>query len=176
MKLKSLISLLITAIFLVACTGDNENNSQTQESSIDIKALINDLSTREVQAEQASINGKQLTVTEEDGSESVYDVSHEDFFVSIAPYVNQTHPCTYHSLTGCQGEMIEETFKVYIEDSEGNVVIDESMTTFENGFIDLWLPRNDTYQVEIQHGDKTVESEISTYEDDATCITTMQLT
>lgn len=175
MKLKSFIILLLFATVLAACSGDSDHTSQSLDESIDIKALVNDFSTREVQAEQAAINAKQLIVTEEDGSESVYDVSNEDFFVSIAPYVNETHHCTYHSLTGCQGEMVEETFDVYIEDSEGNVIVDEKMTTFENGFIDLWLPRNDTYQIKIEHSGKTVESEISTYEDDPTCITTMQL-
>ncbi|MDZ5711407.1 CueP family metal-binding protein [Jeotgalibacillus haloalkalitolerans] len=176
MKLKSIILLLLSSIILVACNSESEEQSQNQNESIDIQSMIQDFSTREAQAEQASINGKELMVTEEDGTEAVYDISTEDFFVSIAPYVNETHPCTYHSLTGCQGEMVEETFHVYIEDSEGNIIADENMTTFENGFIDLWLPRDDTYQVKIEHEGKTVESEISTFEEDPTCITTMQLT
>ncbi|WP_404405054.1 CueP family metal-binding protein [Jeotgalibacillus malaysiensis] len=174
MKKWSVFVVLILSIVLAGCSSDSENSSSADDE-FDIKRLIKDFSTREVSAEQASINGKELIVNEEDGSENVYDISNEDFFVSIAPYENQTHPCTFHSLTGCQGEMVEETFNVYVEDEEGNVVIDEEMTTYENGFIDLWLPRDKTYNVKIGHNGKSTEAQISTYEDDATCITTMQL-
>ncbi len=62
-----------------------------------------------------------------------------------------------------------------IEDEEGNIILDKTMNSKPNGFIDLWLPRNDTYNVAIQHDGETVESSISTYEGDDTCITTMQL-
>lgn len=78
-------------------------------------------------------------------------------------------------MTGCQGEMADEEFDVYIEDTDGNVVLDDTVKTGSNGFIDLWLPRDKTYKVKIENGGKTVESEISTFEKDGTCITTMQL-
>ncbi|MDV2686884.1 CueP family metal-binding protein, partial [Alkalihalophilus lindianensis] len=42
-------------------------------------------------------------------------------------------------------------------------------------FIDLWLPRNKTYQMKIELDGKKVESGLSTFNDDPTCITTMQL-
>jgi len=71
--------------------------------------------------------------------------------------------------------MVEEEFDVYIEDMDGNVIVDETLKSQPNGFIDLWLPRDLKYQVTIEHNGKQVESEISTYENDATCITTMQL-
>lgn len=71
--------------------------------------------------------------------------------------------------------MVEEEFNVYIEDMDGKVVVDKTLKSQPNGFIDLWLPRDQKYQVTIEHNGKQVESEISTYENDATCITTMQL-
>lgn len=80
-----------------------------------------------------------------------------------------------HSLTGCQGEMVEEEFDVYIEDTDGKVVIDDTLKTEANGFIDLWLPRDKTFRVTINHNGKKVESELSTFEQNGTCITTMQL-
>jgi hypothetical protein len=79
-------------------------------------------------------------------------------------------------LTGCQGELVEEEFDVYIEDTEGNVILEEKMKSQTNGFFDLWLPRDKTYQIKIKHDGKVSESEISTFENDGTCITTMQLT
>lgn len=78
-------------------------------------------------------------------------------------------------MTGCQGELIEEELNVYIEDMEGNEIVNEALTSQSNGFIDLWLPRDKTYRTVIEHDGKSVESEISTFENDNTCITTMQL-
>lgn len=80
-----------------------------------------------------------------------------------------------HSLTGCQGELVEKEFDVYIEDSEGNVILNEKIKSQANGFFDLWLPRDKKYQIKIQYDGKVSEAEISTFENDNTCITTMQL-
>ncbi len=77
-------------------------------------------------------------------------------------------------MTGCQGELVNEEFYIYIEDEEGNVVLDDVVTSHANGFIDLWLPRDRKYNVMITHEDKVVESQLSTFEGDNTCITTMQ--
>ena len=112
----------------------------------------------------------------DNGKETTFDLPSDEFFVSIAPFVENTHPCAIHSLTGCQGELVEKDFNVHIQDEDGEVVVDETITSLENGFIDLWLPRDKNFQVKITHDDKTVESKISTFEGDNTCITTMQLT
>ncbi|GAE45435.1 hypothetical protein JCM21738_2235 [Mesobacillus boroniphilus JCM 21738] len=55
------------------------------------------------------------------------------------------------------------------------MIVDEKMTSHQNGFIDLWLPRDQKFKTKIDYNGKTVESEISTFENDATCNTTMQL-
>lgn len=78
-------------------------------------------------------------------------------------------------MTGCQGELVEETVHVYIENEAGEAIVDEEMATMQNGFIDLWLPREQTFTVRITTEDKQVEQQISTYANDATCVTTMQL-
>ena len=78
-------------------------------------------------------------------------------------------------MTGCQGELVDEEFEVDIEDMKGNVIVDETLKSQANGFIDLWLPRDKRYRVTISNGGKMVESELSTFENDNTCITTMQL-
>ena len=78
-------------------------------------------------------------------------------------------------MTGCQGELVQEEFTVVIEDENGEVVVDEVVTSQENGFMDFWLPRDKTYTVTIEYDGKSVEKEISTFEEDATCITDMQL-
>ncbi len=71
--------------------------------------------------------------------------------------------------------MVEEEFDVYIEDMDGKVIVDEKIKSQANGFIDLWLPRDQKYTVLIEHNGKKAEAEISTFKNDNTCITTMQL-
>lgn len=78
-------------------------------------------------------------------------------------------------MTGCQGELVEKEFQVYIENQDGEVVVDEAMVSGANGFIDLWLPREQTYQVKITQDGRAVEAELTTFKGDNTCIATMQL-
>lgn len=71
--------------------------------------------------------------------------------------------------------MVAETFEVYVEDMEGNKIIEEQVKSQSNGFFDLWLPRDKTYRIKVVHGGKMAESEISTFKNDGTCITNMKL-
>lgn len=169
LKIKTLILLAFTIVFLGAC------GSETKEDIEDIKSLVHDYTVDNLQAESASITSKELIVDEGNNEQKVYELPDEEFFVSIAPFINETHPCEIHSLTGCQGELVEEDFDVQITDSSGEVILDETKKTEANGFIDLWLPRDDTYIVKITQNNKTTEAKISTFEGDDTCITTMQL-
>lgn len=173
MKFKLSLFMLLASVLLVAC--NNESISE-EGSTEDIKELVHEYSVGDIKDETATITSEELIVTNSDESETVYPLPEDNFFVSIAPFINETHPCTNHSLTGCQGEMVEEEFNIHIEDMEGNVVLDDTLKTEVNGFIDLWLPRDKTYNIAINHNGKKVESEFSTFEQDGTCITTMQLT
>src|SRR5690625_1482983 len=166
-----MVLLFVLVIVIAGCTN-GEGTTLEQE---DIRELVHSYSIGQFSDDvSASITSHELIVNEDD-EEKVYDISKEDFFVSIAPFKTVTHECDIHSLTGCQGELVEDTFHVYIEDGEGKVVIDEEMTTLANGFIDLWLPREQTYNVKIEQGNYIAEGEISTFKNDNTCITTMQL-
>lgn len=155
--------------------GGVDNKEQSEIDSQDIKQLVNDYSTRTLEAESASITPQQLIVTGTDAKKLTYELPEDEFFLSIAPYVDTTHPCAIHSLSGCQGEMVNEEFDVHIVDKDGNTIVDKTMKSQSNGFIDLWLPRDTTYSVTIEHNGKIAESEISTFESDDTCISTMQL-
>ncbi len=175
-KMKMFAVTLFGATLLAACNGESaieENTSKIIET--DIKEMVHDYSVRNMTAKSVSITSQQLYVSDQDGKDTVYDLPEDEFFVSIAPYINETHPCDNHNLTGCQGELINKDFKVYIEDTEGKVVVDDTLTSQVNGFFDLWLPRDEKYLIKIEHEGKKVESEFSTFENDGTCITTMQL-
>ncbi|WP_226035176.1 CueP family metal-binding protein [Aquibacillus saliphilus] len=178
MKRKIFVVTILLAVAFGAylfAIGGEKSGPQKNETK-DIKQLVNDYTLGKIESASASITSHELVVTDNDKNEITYDLPKDDFFVSIAPYTEKTHPCAIHSLTGCQGEMVEEEFSVYIEDMDGNVIVDQTSKSQSNGFIDLWLPRDKTYRVTIAHDGKTSESELSTFKNDNTCITTMQLT
>lgn len=171
--MRMIIMLMVITALSVGC--GNEDVKKEALKSPDVKELVHAYTVGDEQAATASITSSELIVTEENKEVKTYNLPEDEFFVSIAPFVNTTHPCDIHSLTGCQGELVEEDFNVHIEDSEGNVVLNEKKKSETNGFIDLWLPRNDTFTVTIKQDDKETTSEITTFDGDNTCITTMQL-
>jgi len=170
-----IVILALVPLLFAACSSENGGNQAKNADTADIKALVHDYTVGNVEASAASITSSELIVTDEKGKEITYGLPDDEFFVSIAPFINETHSCDIHSLTGCQGELVNEDFKVHVEDSSGNVVLDEMKQTEANGFIDLWLPRNDTFNVTITQDGKKTTSEVSTFDGDNTCITTMQL-
>nr|WP_052088509.1 CueP family metal-binding protein [Paenibacillus wynnii] len=155
--------------------GGSDRNEPKANNTVNIKELVQEYTSRTKTAESASITSKELIVTDGNAKSLIYDLPENEFFVSIAPYVDKTHPCATHSLTGCQGEMVEKEFNVTIVDTEGNEVMNETLKSQSNGFIDLWLPRDKTYHITVEHDGKTAESDISTFESNDTCISTMQL-
>lgn len=165
---KGLFILLGLLFTLVACSND--------EQGTDIKEEVHAYSVGEFGSTTASITSHELIINEDGQQTTTFPLPDDEFFVSIAPFEKVTHECAIHSLTGCQGELVEKEFDVYIEDENGKVIVDDKMTSLENGFIDLWLPRDQNFNVKISYDDKTVESALSTFEGDNTCITTMQLT
>ncbi|KWX77770.1 CueP family metal-binding protein [Paenibacillus jilunlii] len=183
-----IVVVIAMGTYMLAGTNDSKETGKSDTASVEtdaqsikmdtqgLKQMVQSYSMRTAKAESASISSTQLIVKESDGKSAAYALPADEFFVSIAPYVDQTHPCATHSLTGCQGEMVEEAFNVSVTDADGKVIMDnETVKSQPNGFIDLWLPRDQTYQVTIEHDGKQAESEISTFEQDDTCVTTMQL-
>lgn len=175
MRFKIIVLFVFASLFLVACGKESDTNEGESNNDIEIKELVHDYTIGKAEAASASITSSELIVTDDNNNEEVYKLPKDEFFVSIAPYINESHPCDIHSLTTCQGELVNEEFQVHIEDASGNIVLDEIKQTEANGFIDLWLPRNDTFTVTITQDNKETSQEITTFEGDNTCITTMQL-
>mgnify|MGYP000654264435 CR=1 FL=1 len=177
MRKKVLITtgVVILAIGGYMVTGIHKDTESNAIDAQNIKQLVSSYSSGSMEAQSASITSQTLIVTGNDAKTVSYNLPKNEFFLSIAPYVNKTHPCETHSLTGCQGEMVEEDFNVSIVDKEGNEILNKPMRSQPNGFIDLWLPRNKTYHIKIEQNGKTAESEVSTFNSDNTCITTMQI-
>lgn len=178
MKWKALAvpGAIVIAVGVYLLAGNAGESKNTSIEASDVKQMVHNLSTRQLAAESASITPKQLIVTDQNAKETTYDLPKDEFFLSIAPYINKTHPCAIHSLTGCQGELSDQEFTVTIHDTDGNPVMDQTtMKSQSNGFIDLWLPRDKTYNITVEQDGKRADSQISTFEKDNTCITTLQL-
>ncbi len=91
MKVKICLAVLFISIVLAGC-GQADSNDQADLKAENIKELVNDYSAGNIKSKSASITSQQLMVEKADGEELVYDLPKEEFFVSIAPYVNETHP------------------------------------------------------------------------------------
>ncbi len=123
----------------------------------------------------ASVEPDQLVLTDEE-QEVTLDMPDDSTYISIAPYENQSHECFYHSLTTCQGELANERVTVQItDDSTGDVIVDEKATTYDNGFVGFWVPRNLEGTIEISHDGMVGTTDFSTSDDGATCITDLQV-
>ena len=124
----------------------------------------------------ASVQPTELVLTSGDESLETIPIPEDQFYLSVAPYYTSTHPCQFHSLTTCRGEMATEEVHVTVTDNaSGDTLIDEPRTTYDNGFLGLWLPRGITATLTIDHDGRTATAPISTGDDDLTCLTTMQL-
>lgn len=134
--------------------------NQTKSSERGIKSFVN---SQEVVFQFPGGDMKKIRLPE------------DKMMVAIAPYKKRTHDCATHYFSSCQAELIKETFLVRAVDREGHVLIDQSMTTLQNGFFELWLPRNRTIMLTVREGDLKAEGQIDTFSNSLTCVTTLQL-
>lgn len=122
-----------------------------------------------------SVRPDHILFSTADGGEFTVPIE-DDFYVSIAPFVEGTHECFFHNLATCQGELVGEDLDVRITTADGEVLVDETVTTFDNGFVGFWLPRDVEGTIEVTWGEKSVTAPLATGPDDPTCVTTLQLT
>lgn len=123
----------------------------------------------------ASVRIDQLELSTNDGTAAM-EMPEDKTYVSFAPYVDSTHPCTFHSLTTCLGEMRSTPIHIKITESGSKrVLVDERVKTFDNGFYGVWLPRNIDGEIEVTHEGKSGSADFSTKADGATCVTDLKL-
>lgn len=112
-----------------------------------------------------------------DREEASLPIPEDRFYLSVAPYVDQTHDCFYHSLTTCQGELAQKELDVQIVDeASGKILVDETRKSFDNGFVGFWLPRDIEGTLEVRYDGRVGRTRISTGQNAPTCLTTLQLT
>jgi len=127
----------------------------------------------------ASVRPGALMLSDDQGREASLPLPEDRFYLSIAPYIDQMHECHFHSLTTCHGELGDTDVHVRVtDDATGEVLVDDTVRTFDNGFAGLWLPRGvEAATLVVEADGRTATAPVSTAgEEDATCLTALQLT
>ncbi len=176
MKKITLFVTLLVVIFTLSSCSKNTDLASVGLDGMSAKEILMGVADRSIVVDGfgLSVNDDELVVILEDTRVSVA-MPDDEFYLSVAPYTESTHECTFHSATGCRGEMKQEEFHVEFIDLDGNIIISENMMSLSNGFIDLWLPRDIEGTLTITQGELTVSKLISTEAGEPTCETTMQL-
>ncbi|WP_264030129.1 CueP family metal-binding protein [Cellulosimicrobium sp. SH8] len=123
----------------------------------------------------ASVRASELVLADE-AYETTVPLPDDVFYLSVAPYVEGTHECFFHSLTTCQGELAGEPVSVSVVDAAtGDVLVEEDTTLGANGFVGYWLPRDVEAELRVEHDGQVGTTTVSTGDDDPTCLTSLQL-
>ena len=101
----------------------------------------------------ASVTATSLQLQDDAGREAELPLPEDQFYLSVAPFVETTHECAFHSLTTCRGELRSRELTVSVVDSgSGDVLAEGPRTTHDNGFLGLWLPRGITAELTCKIG------------------------
>ncbi len=74
------------------------------------------------------------------------------------------------------GELRGEDVSALITDRvDGTVLFDGRVTTNDNGFVGVWLPREKDATITVDYADQTATALVSTDGDSPTCLTTLRL-
>lgn len=123
----------------------------------------------------ASVRSDELVVSAGDDELSLR-IPEDRFYLAVAPYVDRTHDCVHHSLTTCAGELAEAEIQVQVVDeTNDDVLVEETRTTFANGFTGFWLPRDIEGTLRVGYRGRSGVAAFTTNEDAPTCLTTLQL-
>lgn len=188
--LRATLAAAATVLTVTGCsTTTTDNNAETSQAALvdqhdlaglDARGMIERLDTMPVSERPvdliASVKPDALVLTGDEQTTSV-PMPDDEFYLSLAPYESQTHDCYFHSLTTCLGELQNEEMRVTVTDeATDDTVVDETRTTYDNGFIGIWLPRGMTGMLTVEHDGKTATTPISTEnDDDLTCLTSLRL-
>lgn len=187
-RILALVATTTLGVTLAGCSGDEAPEPEGMDvlerlelADAEGKPLVDELEAVSLDDRRddliASVREDHLAVIEAaTEEEAALPLPEDEFYLSIAPYVQQTHPCGYHSLTTCVGELPNTDFDVLIVDDEGETILDETVTSEDNGFFGLWLPRDIEGEVTIEYDGLSVTGPFTTTGEAKTCETDLQLT
>lgn len=179
----TLISLLGLMVVIIMLTPSfklpNERDNFLKAYQLDGLSVVELVAYLEHAAHEegglhASITGQYLYIGNDDHTYPI-DLPDQAFYLSIAPYLNQTHPCANHNLITCRGELKNQNFEVTIVNLSNGQRVTETYQSSPQGFFGLWLVRDQRYQITVQYGDMHASTIIETTPTSNTCLTTLQL-
>lgn len=140
----------------------------------DVKSLVTQLEKNEFPAEvSASITDQVVRLSIKQHNYR-FNLPTNTRYVAFAPYLMRTHECYTHSLTGCQGELVDTLIAVDIYTLTGDVISSNVYNTGKDGFIGLFLATDQSYQVVLTYQNKVasfiVEAGVA-----QTCFTDLRL-
>ena len=95
--------------------------------------------------------------------------------VAVAPYISFTHRCEVHFMSSCQGELAGEKVWIRVEGEDGRVVQEGEVTLLPNGFVELWLPREQRFAFTARYGGLEAQKTLTTFANSPTCVTDVPL-
>jgi len=111
----------------------------------------------------ASVTATSLQLHDDSGREAELPLHEDRFYLSVAPFVETTHECAFHSLTTCRGELRNREVTVDVVDSSSGEILGEgTRSTHDNGFLGLWLPRGIAAELTVTLDALTGSASIST--------------
>jgi hypothetical protein len=96
------------------------------------------------------------------------------FYLAVGLYENKTHPCPRHEFT-CLAEFKSALLNFTIVSGDGNYVLSDTIMTEDNGFFDLYLPKDKDYIASFTIDGKSGVGVITTRKDASNCITEIQV-
>lgn len=182
--------LALAPLVLAGCTSTSKDSASSPEGT-----LLRDLGFEKMEAREiidqlealaiderpadvlAAVQPFELALSDEAGREASLALPEDEFYLSVAPFLQTTHECHFHSLTTCTGELQSQEIEVLVTDEDGAAVIEDTVTTNPNGFFGLWLPRNRQLTLTCSQDGMSGTAAVSTSgEEAATCLTTLQMT
>jgi hypothetical protein len=174
---KTLLGIMVVALLALVWQFSGLNSKSILEiyqlQALSVEEMVETLETSSIDKTglTAYINSSNLVLETKNDQESV-PLPEGKFYISFAPYIETTHTCYTHYLTSCRGELQNESFTIKVVLEDGNVLLEETLSSASNGFVGLWLPKGIKATLHVNYNDYHVSTPISTFDDDPTCITT----
>jgi len=165
--------------FVVSCDDDEKdyNNLYDEIEKMEIKqaVLLANMWKYEYPEVTSFVDTKELNISFPNGRNLKILLPENEIYVAIAPYETYTHDCRVHYISSCEAELTESEFFIKLLRDDGTIFREQEIYSLKNGFVELWLPKNEEFDVEINYKDKSCEFVLMTYETSRTCITDAKL-
>jgi hypothetical protein len=97
------------------------------------------------------------------------------FWLSVGPYQNNTHSCVNHNVLSCEAEFKGKNIIFHIKSQDSSFEMNGSGFTTSQGWLDLYLPKNQKYIAEFEVEGLKGSGILTTSPDSPTCISTIQV-